>query len=127
MLVVDSHTMLISALKLRLALDDYFPGRSVVLLFGVSEDKDLCGMFNMLLPVCAGDCNSGNSPARTGGGENCRYGASIWLPAKLYCSGKSLQCALEAAGDDAVWSLRVLFIAAAVRTAWQAIQLKCLA
>lgn len=39
-----------SALKLRLALDDYFPGLPVILVFGASEDKDIEGMFVELLP-----------------------------------------------------------------------------
>jgi len=39
-----------SAQKLRLTLDELFPGRPVVLLFGASEDKDILGMFAELLP-----------------------------------------------------------------------------
>lgn len=39
-----------SALKLRLALDDYFPAVPVILVFGASEDKDIEGMFTELMP-----------------------------------------------------------------------------
>ena len=39
-----------SAYQLRLTLDEYYPGRPVVLLFGASEDKDIQGMFAELLP-----------------------------------------------------------------------------
>ncbi|MBN1535287.1 MAG: bifunctional folylpolyglutamate synthase/dihydrofolate synthase [Anaerolineales bacterium] len=39
-----------SARKLRLALDDYFPGMGIVMVFGASEDKDLHGMFTELIP-----------------------------------------------------------------------------
>lgn len=39
-----------SALKLRLALDDYFPSRSVTMVFGASSDKDVRGMFLELSP-----------------------------------------------------------------------------
>jgi dihydrofolate synthase/folylpolyglutamate synthase len=39
-----------SALKLRQALDEYFPELPVVLVFGASEDKDIRGMFTELLP-----------------------------------------------------------------------------
>jgi dihydrofolate synthase/folylpolyglutamate synthase len=39
-----------SALKLCMALDDYFPGIAVVMVFGASEDKDVQGMFSELLP-----------------------------------------------------------------------------
>jgi dihydrofolate synthase/folylpolyglutamate synthase len=48
--VVDSAHNRDSALKLRHALDDYFPGLPVILVFGASEDKDIAGMFNELLP-----------------------------------------------------------------------------
>jgi dihydrofolate synthase / folylpolyglutamate synthase len=48
--VVDSAHNRDSALKLRLALDDYFPDRNVTLVFGASEDKDVAGMFSELMP-----------------------------------------------------------------------------
>lgn len=48
--VIDSAHNRDSALKLRLALDDYFPGKRVVLVFGASEDKDIEGMFAELMP-----------------------------------------------------------------------------
>jgi dihydrofolate synthase/folylpolyglutamate synthase len=50
LVVVDSAHNRDSALKLRLALDDYFPGRPVILVFGASEDKDVEGMFAELMP-----------------------------------------------------------------------------
>ena len=40
-----------SALKLRLTLQEYYPGRSVILVFGALEDKDVEGMFAELMPV----------------------------------------------------------------------------
>ena len=40
-----------SALKLRLSLEEYFPGKSVLLIFGASEDKDIQGMFIELMPL----------------------------------------------------------------------------
>lgn len=39
-----------SALKLRQTLDEYFPDKPVVMVFGASEDKDVQGMFRELLP-----------------------------------------------------------------------------
>lgn len=48
--IVDSAHNRDSAFKLRTAVDDYFPGRPVVLIFGASEDKDILGMFTELLP-----------------------------------------------------------------------------
>ncbi|OGO31316.1 MAG: hypothetical protein A2136_01640 [Chloroflexi bacterium RBG_16_54_11] len=40
-----------SALKLRLTLAEYFPGKPVLLIFGASEDKDIQGMLMELMPV----------------------------------------------------------------------------
>jgi dihydrofolate synthase/folylpolyglutamate synthase len=48
--VVDSAHNRDSALKLRIALDDYFPGQPVTLIFGASADKDIEGMFIELAP-----------------------------------------------------------------------------
>ncbi len=48
--VIDAAHNRDSALRLRLALDDYFPTYPVVLVFGASEDKDVEGMFAELLP-----------------------------------------------------------------------------
>lgn len=50
LLVVDSAHNRYSALKLRLALDEYFPGLPFVLVFGASGDKDIQGMFAELMP-----------------------------------------------------------------------------
>jgi dihydrofolate synthase/folylpolyglutamate synthase len=49
-IVVDSAHNRDSALKLRIALEDYFPGQSVMLIFGASADKDIAGMLAELLP-----------------------------------------------------------------------------
>jgi dihydrofolate synthase/folylpolyglutamate synthase len=48
--VVDAAHNRDSALKLRIALDDYFPGRPVTLIFGASADKDIPGMILELVP-----------------------------------------------------------------------------
>ena len=40
-----------SALKLRLSLEEYFPDKSIILIFGASEDKDIQGMFVELIPL----------------------------------------------------------------------------
>jgi dihydrofolate synthase/folylpolyglutamate synthase len=49
-LIIDSAHNLESARKLRMTIDEYFPGRPVVLIFGVSDDKNVLGMINELLP-----------------------------------------------------------------------------
>ncbi|MBW6471830.1 MAG: bifunctional folylpolyglutamate synthase/dihydrofolate synthase [Anaerolineaceae bacterium] len=50
LIVIDSAHNRESALRLRNAVDDYFPGIPVVLVFGASEDKDIDGMLVELLP-----------------------------------------------------------------------------
>jgi len=49
-IVLDSAHNRDSALKLRLSIDEYFPGYPVILVFGASEDKDIKGMYTELLP-----------------------------------------------------------------------------
>lgn len=48
--IVDSAHTQDSANKLRLTLDDYFPEGEIILVFGVSEDKDTAGMLTELAP-----------------------------------------------------------------------------
>jgi dihydrofolate synthase/folylpolyglutamate synthase len=49
-LVVDSAHNLDSARRLRQTLDDYLPGKEVILIFGASEDKDVSGILQELAP-----------------------------------------------------------------------------
>jgi len=49
-LIVDCAHNRDSAAKLRQTLDDYYPDRPVLLVFGVSEDKDVAGMLGELAP-----------------------------------------------------------------------------
>lgn len=51
--VVDCAHNRDSAEKLRKTVDDYFPGKPVVLVFGASEDKDIDGMLDELMPRIA--------------------------------------------------------------------------
>lgn len=48
--VIDSAHNRDSALRLCLALGDYFSGVPIILVFGASEDKDVEGMFAELMP-----------------------------------------------------------------------------
>ena len=50
LIILDSAHNQDSALRLRLAMDDYLNGKPIILLFGSSEDKDVRGMFSHLLP-----------------------------------------------------------------------------
>jgi dihydrofolate synthase / folylpolyglutamate synthase len=50
-LVLDCAHNRDSALKLKQTVLEYYPGKPVVLVFGASEDKDIQGMFEELLPL----------------------------------------------------------------------------
>ncbi len=50
LIVLDSAHNRDSAQKLRITLDDYLPGKNILLLFGASEDKDVHGILVDLLP-----------------------------------------------------------------------------
>jgi dihydrofolate synthase / folylpolyglutamate synthase len=49
-IIIDSAHNRDSAMRLRETLDDYLPGKPVILVFGASEDKDIDGMLDELSP-----------------------------------------------------------------------------
>ena len=50
LMVLDSAHNVDSAQKLKRTIAEYLPGFKIILIFGVSVDKDIAGMFNELLP-----------------------------------------------------------------------------
>lgn len=124
--VVDSAHNRDSALRLRLAIEDYLPGRPVVLLFGASEDKDLEGMFAELLPRVRQVVVTESFHPRAAKAEDLaalvrRFGRPVEIvrPART-----ALQRAMTLAGSSAaVVVAGSLFISAEARDAWQALGL----
>lgn len=119
--VVDSAHNPDSAIKLRLALEDYFPGLPVVLLFGASEDKDVRGMFQGLLPrVKRVVATQSIHPRAMDANNIVDLVHQFGLPAKAVLPLEAaLAQALEFAGNDAALvATGSLFIAAATRDAW---------
>ncbi|GAP06795.1 folylpolyglutamate /dihydrofolate synthase [Anaerolinea thermolimosa] len=122
LLVVDSAHNRDSALKLRLTLDDYLPDKPIILLFGASEDKDIHGMFEELLPRVRRLIATQSVHPRAAEAEKLvelahRFG----VPAQaLTPVEKALERALELAVKEeaAVVAAGSLFIAAAVREIW---------
>lgn len=120
--IVDSAHNRDSALKLRLAIEDYLPQKPVILLFGASEDKDIIGMFSELLPrvrevVVTESIHPRALSAATLKAIAHRYArpAHICIPVET-----ALQKAMELAGNDAaVIAAGSIFIAAGVRQAWK--------
>lgn len=120
--VIDSAHNRDSALKLRLALDDYFPGQSVILLYGASEDKDIPGMFAELLPRVRRVIATQSTHPRAANAERL-----VALAHQAGCPARSIPDFLEAfaaarqlaAQQQAVLLVTgSIFIAAAARQAW---------
>lgn len=120
-LVVDSAHNRDSALKLRQAIDDYLPGKPVILIFGASEDKDVEGMFAELLPRVGRVITTQSIHPRAMDANKLvelahHFGviSQAVVPVEL-----ALEKALELAGEEAaVVAAGSLFVAAAVREAW---------
>ncbi len=119
--IVDSAHNRDSALKLRLTLDEYFPGRPVVLIFGASEDKDIEGMFTELLPRVQNVIATKSVHPRAIDPHKL-----VELAHKHGCGARiaqdietALSEALHLAGGEAiVLAAGSIFVAAAVREVW---------
>ena len=122
LVIIDSAHNRDSALKLRLAIEDYMPGKPVILLFGASEDKDINGMFAELLPrVKRVVATQSIHPRAIEAHKVVDLAHTFGVPAQAVLPlEKALETALELAGSDCVVvAAGSLFIAAAVREAWQ--------
>ncbi len=121
--VVDSAHNRDSALKLRLALGDYFLERPVVLLFGASADKDVRGMFAELLPrVRRVIATESFHPRAMSASELVDMAHQFACPAKVVTPVEdALREALRLAEQEGAMVLATgsLFIAAAVREVWR--------
>jgi dihydrofolate synthase/folylpolyglutamate synthase len=119
--VIDSAHNRDSALKLRLALDEYFPGLPVVLIFGASEDKDITGMFAELLPRVRQVVATRSVHPRAVEPEKL-----VELARQSGCQASAagsveaaLELAQQLAGREAIVLVAgSIFVAAAVRDAW---------
>jgi dihydrofolate synthase/folylpolyglutamate synthase len=119
--VVDAAHNRDSALRLRQALDDYFPGKPVILLFGASEDKDIQGMFSELLPRVSQVIATQSvhpraiDPAVLADLAH-QLGSSALVISRVE---DAFEKALQLAGEDQVLlATGSIFIAAAVREEW---------
>lgn len=120
-IVIDSAHNRYSALKLRLALDDYFPGRPVVLVFGASEDKDVDGMFAELMPRVHHVIATRSYHPRSMDPEHLRtlahrFGRPVLVVEEV---SDALDEALRIAGEgELVLVTGSLFVAAGARHTW---------
>lgn len=110
-----------SALKLRLALDDYFPGKPVIMVFGASEDKDISGMFAELLPrVRQVIATRSFHPRAIDPEKLVDLAHQFGRPVKIVDDvGDALQEALKLADSEAmVLVTGSIFVAAGARDSW---------
>jgi dihydrofolate synthase/folylpolyglutamate synthase len=120
--IIDSAHNRDSALKLRLALDDYFPGYPVILVFGASEDKDITGMFSELLPrVRQVVATRSFHPRAIDPVRLVEMAHQFGRPASAY---ETVEEALQearrvSAGEAAILITGSIFVAAAAREVWQ--------
>ena len=121
--VLDSAHNLDSFEKLAQTLDDYFPGRPAILIFGASEDKDVTGMFNALKSRLRRVIGTKAVHPRALEPEQILETASrLGIPAETALSVEAaLDRALELATSnrDLVLSAGSMFVTAEVKTAWE--------
>jgi dihydrofolate synthase/folylpolyglutamate synthase len=120
-LVVDSAQNRDSAMRLRQALETYFPGWPVVLIFGASEDKDIAGMLEELRPVVRRAIFTRSyHPRAIEPDKLLAMVAAYDLPAQVVPAVEdALSEALRQAGDESlVLATGSLFVAAGVRHCW---------
>jgi len=120
-LVIDSAHNPASVEKLRETVDEFFPGKPLILVFGISEDKQLDGMLAEILPRTSYLITTqADHPramdafdlAQRAGGYDCQIEA---IPEV----GKALEKALELAADgELVLVAGSIFVAASARIAW---------
>jgi dihydrofolate synthase/folylpolyglutamate synthase len=126
-IVVDCAHNRDSALKLRIALDDYFPGQPVTLIFGASSDKDISGMFTELLPrVKRLLITHADHPRAANVDELAsmahEYGLRVQIIPKV---SDALQNAIENIGyEEIILAAGSVFVAGEILAAWEGISQK---
>ncbi|MRR30800.1 bifunctional folylpolyglutamate synthase/dihydrofolate synthase, partial [bacterium] len=125
--VLDSAHNRDSAMRLVETLRTYFPGRRVVLLMGVSEDKDITGMLDELLPYCGLlIATQSIHPRALDAGKLVEMARSYNIVAEAIVPLEdAFRAAVEkAAPDGLVLVTGSLFVVAAAKLTWQNLFLK---
>ena len=119
--VIDCAHNRDSAAKVRQTLQEYFPDRRSILVFGASEDKDIAGMFAELAPVTQRVIATKSFHPRAIDPEKLEEIARTYgLPVEIVPDvPEALEEALQALTDDTlVLVTGSIFIAAGAREAW---------
>ncbi len=123
LVVVDGAHNVDSADKLRRTLEIMFPGRRIILVFGVAADKDVDGMIQELMPVASQVIvTSAAHPRAIPAAElRSRVGAHGYASTLSAGVPEALEMARQAAGpDDVICVTGSLFVVGDALTAWQA-------
>jgi dihydrofolate synthase / folylpolyglutamate synthase len=129
LVIVDSAHNRDSARRLRTALDDYVPGRRIVLLFGASDDKDIAGMLDELSPRLLRMVATRSTHPRAADPEKiAALARERGFPAEVVVDpAQALESALRLAGSEGVLlAAGSLFLAGAVLTEWPRLNRKIL-
>lgn len=123
--ILDSAHNIDSAEKLCQALEDYFPNRPVILIFGASEDKDIPGMFAVWKPrLSLIIATQADHPRALEPGGLVETADRLGLRAEAVNPVETaLARALELSEKDGsiVLTAGSMFVTAEVKTAWQKI------
>ena len=120
--VIDSAHNRDSALKLRIAMDDYFPGRPLTMIFGASQDKDLEGMLGELLPRVSRLIVTQAEHSRAADPETLTdlahsHGVGVEV---VHPVAKAVQRGLESLGpEDVLLVTGSIFVVGETLTAWE--------
>jgi dihydrofolate synthase/folylpolyglutamate synthase len=119
--IVDSAHNPDSARKIKQTLDEHFPGRPIIIVFGVSEDKNIQGMIQAFRPgVDLIICSQSTHPRAMDAAVLVGHLTTFDIPVRVIKSiGKALEEAVIMAGEEAVVLVTgSIFVAATGRIAW---------
>jgi len=125
--VVDSAHNVDSARRLRIALEDYFASRRVVMIFGASDDKDIAGMLDELLPRISRVIATKSTHPRAAAPEKiAALARERGCPAETFPDPRpALERGLALIGpDDILLTAGSLFVAGAALEEWPAMKEK---
>lgn len=124
--ILDSAHNQDSAIKLHQTLNEYFPGRKAILIFGASEDKDVAGMFAEWKPYLSLIITTrADHPRALDPEQLADLSRKAGIPTEVVPSVEAaLRRALviSATTGGIILSAGSMFVTAEVRTAWQKIQ-----
>jgi dihydrofolate synthase/folylpolyglutamate synthase len=120
--VIDSAHNPAAIVRLMEAVEGYFQDTALVVVFGISADKDLPEMYDVLLPHTSYlICTQADHPRALDAAELWKAAEPFDISGEVVPEvGKALQKALQKAGDQAlVLVTGSIFVAASARIAWE--------